>query len=287
MTRKLPGAPAAAALLSRAGEMAARLKEEGICPKLAVVRVGERADDLAYERGIEKRMTQCGAVLEKYVFPDDVTDAQLADCLDSLSAEPSVHGILLFRPLPKGLNEAELIGHIAPQKDIDGACAGSLAGVFTGSGTGFAPSTARAVIELLKYYEIPLSGTDTVVLGRSLVVGRPLAMLLLRENATVTVCHTRTVHPEEIARKAALLVCATGQMESVGSAYFAPGQTVIDVGIAWNEKKNKLCGDVLAEEAEGVADALTPVPGGVGAVTSAVLALQLMEAAERQRRGTK
>ena len=154
--------------------------------------------------------------------------------------------------------------------------------MFTNTNLGFSPCTAEAALEILKYYNIPLSGKKVAVIGRSLVIGRPIAMLLMHENATVTICHTKTVDVPGITKNADIVVVASGQMESVGADYLREGQTVIDVGISWNSEKNKLCGDVKFEEAEGIVDAITPVPGGVGGVTTSILVKHVIEAAIRQ-----
>ena len=204
--------------------------------------------------------------------------------LEDLNEDDSVHGILMFRPLPKQLNGEKARKLLSPAKDVDGCTDGSLAGVFTNTALGFPPCTARAAMEILKYYGVELKGKRVAVIGRSLVIGRPVAMMLMHANATVTICHTRTVDVPSITRDADILIAASGQMESVGAEYLREGQTVIDVGIGWNEAKQKLCGDVKAEEAEPVAAALTPVPGGVGSVTSAVLCKHVVEAARRQLR---
>jgi len=184
--------------------------------------------------------------------------------------------------LPKHLDGEALRRALAPEKDVDGITDGSLAGVFTGSGDGFAPCTAQAAIEILDYFHIDCTGKRAVVIGRSLVVGKPVAMMLMTKNATVTVCHTRTVDMPAITKQAEILVVCAGVMESIDAAYLSPGQTVIDVGINWNEEKGKLCGDVKFDEAEPLAGAITPVPGGVGTVTTSVLVSHVVEAAKRQ-----
>ena len=171
---------------------------------------------------------------------------------------------------------------LAAEKDVDGCTDLSLAGVFTNTELGFAPCTAEAAMEILKFYNIPLQGKKAVVIGRSLVIGRPVAMLLMHANATVTICHTKTTDITAITRDADIVVVASGQMESVGKEFLSEGQTVIDVGISWNSEKNKLCGDVKFDEAEEIVDAITPVPGGVGGVTTSILVKHVVEAAIRQ-----
>jgi methylenetetrahydrofolate dehydrogenase (NADP+)/methenyltetrahydrofolate cyclohydrolase len=244
--------------------------------------VGQRDDDLAYERGAVKRCEKVGVAVRSVVLPAEVESERFFRTLEELNADPAVHGILMFRPLPRHLDGEKARRMLAPEKDVDGCTDGSLAGVFTNTALGFPPCTAQAAMELLRYYGVDPKGKRVAVIGRSLVIGRPVAMMLMHANATVTVCHTRTVDVPAVTREADIVVAASGQMESVGANYLRPGQIVIDVGIGWNEAKQKLCGDVRAEEAELIAAALTPVPGGVGSVTSAVLCKHVVEAAKRR-----
>lgn len=282
MSMLLRGAPAAAALNEKTAQLVSELREKGIVPTLAIVRLGAREDDLSYERGAVKRCAAVGIETRCVSLPANVSGEELEKMLRSLSAEETVHGILLLRPLPPALDETRILRAIAPEKDVDGATEASLATVYAGAGEGFAPCTAQAVLELLDYYDIPVAGKRAVLLGRSLVVGRPAAMLLLHRGATVTLCHSKTENAAEIAREADILVAATGRRESVGAAYFRAGQTVIDVGIHYNEETQKLCGDIVFAEAESVVRAVTPVPGGVGALTTAVLAAHTAGAAARR-----
>lgn len=282
MSMLLRGAPAAAALNEKTVQLVSELREKGIVPTLAIVRLGAREDDLSYERGAVKRCAAVGIETRCVSLPADISGEKLERTLRSLSAEETVHGILLLRPLPPALDETRILRAIAPEKDVDGATEASLATVYAGAGEGFAPCTAQAVLELLDYYEIPIEGKRAVILGRSLVVGRPAAMLLLHRGATVTLCHSKTENAAEIAREADILVAATRRRESVGAAYFRAGQTVIDVGIHYNEETQKLCGDIVFAEAESVVRAVTPVPGGVGALTTAVLAAHTAKAAARR-----
>lgn len=278
-TQILKGAPVAAALNETMKADTAALKEKGIVPTLAVLRVGARADDLSYERGAMKRAAAVGIEVRNVVLPEDVDGDTFFRTLEELNEDASVHGILMFRPLPKHLDGEKARQMLVPSKDVDGCTDGSLAGVFTNTPLGFAPCTAQAAMEILHYYGIPVSGLRAAVIGRSLVIGRPVAMMLMHENATVTVCHTRTKDVPAVTREADLVIAASGQMESVGREYLREGQIVIDVGIGWNEEKQKLCGDVRFEEAEGLVSALTPVPGGVGSVTTAVLCRHVVDAA--------
>ena len=282
MSMLLRGAIAAAALNEKTAQTVSALREKGIVPTLAVVRLGAREDDLSYERAAVKRCAAAGIETRCVSFPENVSGGALEETLRGLSADTSVHGILLLRPLPAALDEARILRAIAPDKDVDGATEGSLAAVYAGTDGGFPPCTAQAVTELLEFYQIPVEGKHAVVLGRSLVVGRPAAMLLLHRGATVTLCHSKTENAAQIARGADILVAATGRRESVGAAYFHAGQTVIDVGIHCNKETQTLCGDVAFAEAESIVRAVTPVPGGVGALTTAVLAAHTAKAAARR-----
>ena len=277
----LKGAPAAEAIIQETAARAAALRTRGIVPCLAIVRAGERADDISYETGAVKKCTASGVAVKSVVLPADVSSGALLAALNALNRDPLVHGILLLRPLPEQADEQAALRLLAPEKDVDGCTAGSMAAVYANTGVGFAPCTAEAVLAVLDHYGIDPAGKRAVVLGRSTVVGRPVALLLMHRNATVTVCHTGTRDVASLAASADILVTATGRLENVTKAYLAPGQTVIDVGIGWSEKKRKLCGDVLFEDAEPLVSALTPVPGGVGAITSALLARHTVEAAER------
>ena len=281
MAEILKGAPVAAALNEKMSADVAELKAKGITPTLAIFRVGERDDDIAYERGAMKRCEQVGVAVKNVALPADVDSDTFFKTLDELNHDAGVHGILLFRPLPRHLDGERARKMLAPEKDVDGCTDGSLAGVFTNTALGYPPCTAQAAMELLHYYGIDPAGKRAAVIGRSLVIGRPVAMMLMHENATVTICHTRTRDVPNITKEADIVIAASGQMESVGAEYLRPGQTVIDVGIGWNEAKGKLCGDVKFEEAEPMVEKITPVPGGVGSVTTSVLVSHVVEAAKR------
>ena len=258
------------------------LKENGINPTLAILRVGEREDDLSYERGAKKRCELVGVEVKVFSLPIDVTEEEYLDTLDKLNKDITINGILMFRPLPKHIDESKARNMLSAAKDVDGCTDLSLAGVFTNTELGFSPCTAEAAMEILKFYDIPIEGKKVAVIGRSLVIGRPIAMLLMHENATVTICHTKTVDVPSITKEADIVVVASGQMESVGADYLKENQTVIDVGISWNNEKNKLCGDVRFDEVENLASAITPVPSGVGGVTTSILVKHVVEAAIRQ-----
>ena len=262
-------------------ERVSLLKEKGITPTLAIFRIGSKEADLSYERGILKRFSECGAEVIVRVFPEDVEEKDFIDALEEADRDERIHGILAFRPLPKRFDKDLLNRHIDPKKDVDGCTDLSLAGLFVNKELGFAPCTAQAAIEILDYYEIPISGKNIVVLGRSLVIGKPVSMMLLNRNATVTVCHRKTQDTPSIAFKADILVSAIGECENINRDYVSPHQTIIDVGINYSEEKNRLCGDVLFEEVEPLVENITPVPGGVGSVTTSILARHVIEAAEK------
>ena len=276
----LKGAAVTAAIKEQVQGMMEGL--EGQPPKLAIVRVGERPDDLSYERGAMKRMEAFGLRAQSYAFPEEINGEDFKEAFAAINRDPDVTGILLLKPLPPQIPEREIEAIIDPAKDLDGISPVNIAKVFAGEADGFAPCTAEAVVEVLKAYGIPISGKRAVIVGRSLVVGRPLAMLLLKENATVTVCHTRTKNLEEECRRAEILVAAAGRAKMLGASHVGEQAVVIDVGINVDED-GKLCGDVDFASIDGRAAMATPVPGGVGAVTTAVLAKHLAQAAKRSR----
>ena len=279
MAELLKGKPVADAMIARMRETADAQKSRGIEPTLCVVRVGERADDLSYEKGVKKRCEQVGVRLKQLILPETVTQDEFEAAFETVNRDPSVHGILLFRPLPKTLDSERIRKRFDPRKDVDGWTDGSLAGVYANTDLGFAPCTAQAVIELLRFYRVDPKGKRAVVIGRSLVIGRPVSLLLLHANATVTTCHTRTVDVPSIAREADILVCAAGVMKSVTEAFTNPNQIVVDVGIHWDEEKNGLSGDVDFDRVAPVVKAITPVPGGVGGITTCVLLDHVLTAA--------
>ena len=281
MAELLRGADVVSAINSKMVMEIEDLKARGVSPTLAILRVGERPDDISYERNAVKRCGTVGVTVNNIILPADVGQGELMRNIDALNEDVSVHGVLVLRPLPKHLDEDAVCAALKPEKDIDGITEGSLAGVFTGSGKGFAPCTAEACIEILDHYKIDCKGKRTVIIGRSLVVGKPVAIMLMGRHATVTVCHTRTVDVPAVARDAEILIVAAGKMECLTKEYFSPGQIVIDVGINWNDEKGKLCGDVKFDDAEPIVAAITPVPGGVGTVTTSVLVSHVVKAAKK------
>lgn len=281
MAQILKGAPVVEAMNEAIGREAAALKARGVEPTLAILRVGEREDDIAYERGATKRCEKMGVAVRNVLLPADVTQADLIQAIEALNQDDGVHGVLLFRPLPKHINDDVVRNSLSPEKDIDGITDLSLAGVFANTDTGYAPCTPQACMEILEYYGIDLKGKKATVVGRSLVVGKPAAMMLLARNATVTVCHTRTLDMPAACREAEVLIVSAGRAGIVDKSYLAPGQVVIDVGINVNED-GSLCGDVNFGDAEDIVEAVTPVPGGVGTVTTSVLVKHVVQAAKKR-----
>lgn len=248
-------------------------------PKLAIVRVGENPDDMSYERGATKKLKSFGLDVASYVFPQDISDEDFKKAFKDINEDDEVTGILLLRPLPRTINEKDIENMIDPKKDLDGISPINIAKVFAGNTTGFSPCTAEAVIEVLKAYDIELTGKRVTVVGRSMVVGKPVSMLLLKENATVTMTHTRTVDLKKTCSDAEIVIAAAGRAKMLNSDYCGQDAVMIDVGINVDEN-GKLCGDVDYATLDGKASAATPVPGGVGTVTTAVLAKHLIQAAK-------
>lgn len=269
------------ALLTRAGALA----ERGILPTLTIVRVGENESDLSYERGAEKRAQKVGVGIRKLALPGDVGAEALLETIRKLNDDDSVHGVLLLRPLPEQLkgDSQRICNALRPDKDVDAMTDLSSAGVYQGrSDLGFPPCTPEACMKILHHYGISCAGKRAVVIGRSLVVGRPLAMMLMGEDATVTLCHSKTPNLPEIARQADILVTAAGRLGFVDAGSVRPGQVVLDVSVNWDSEKNGIAGDCVFDTVEPVVSAITPVPGGVGAVTSSVLMEHVITAAERR-----
>jgi len=280
MAKQLLGKEVNADLNQQIIDRVEALKSKGVTPTLGIIRVGEKDADLSYERGATKRCEKLGVAYRKFVFPENVSQEELMKAIDQVNQDASIHGVLIFRPLPKTLDEKAVIAALDPEKDIDGITDGSMVGVYTGQKKGFPPCTAQAVMEILRHYQYDLKGKKAVVIGRSLVIGKPVAMMLLKENATVTICHTKTKDMAAEAREADILVVAAGHRDVVDDSFVKAGQVVIDVGINVNDE-GKLCGDVSYDKVEPIVDAITPVPGGVGSVTTSVLVSHVVEAAER------
>ena len=280
MAKQLLGKEVTAALNEKIKANVAELQGKGVNPTLCIIRVGENPSDISYERGATKRCETLGVVCEKILLPEDVSQEELLATIDKVNKDDSIHGVLLFRPLPKHLDQAVIENALAPEKDVDCMTDLSMSGVFTGKKIGFPPCTPQACMEILDHYGIDCTGKKAVVIGRSLVVGKPAAMMLIKKNATVTICHTRTVDMPSVAREADIIIVAAGRAGVVGAEYVKEGQTIIDVGINVNAE-GKLCGDVDFENVKDKCSFITPVPGGVGPMTIAMLMSNCVEAMKR------
>ena len=289
MAKRLLGKEVNEALVASLQTRTAALREKGVVPTLGIIRLGENPSDLSYEKGATKRAEEVGVAVKNYILPETATKEEVLAVIDEVNADASVHGVLMFRPLPKHLkaDQDEICNRLAPKKDVDSMTHMSNAGVFEGQDLGYAPCTPAACMEILDYYGIDCKGKNAVVIGRSLVVGKPAAMMLMGKNATVTVCHTKTVNTAEICKNADIIVTAAGVLNSLTKDFVREGQIVIDVSMNWNPEKitskgkGGMCGDAIFDEVEPIVEAITPVPGGVGAVTTTVLMKHVVEAAEK------
>lgn len=277
----LKGAAAAAALADQTAVRAKDLLDKGVQPKLAIIRVGERPNNLAYEKSAIKFCDKTGVAYQRYILPQEAAQEDLERTICQVNEDDSVHGCLMFRPLPPHMDEGAACAMLRPDKDVDGITAASISGVYTESGEGFPPCTAKACMVLLEHYGIPVKGKRVVVIGRSLVIGKPVAMLLLQNDATVTLTHSKSQNVQAICREADIIIAAIGRMELVDGGYLRTDgtQTVIDVGIHLKED-GKLTGDVKFDSVEPLAAAISPVPGGIGSLTASILVDHVVTAAE-------
>ena len=289
MAKRLLGKEVNEALVASLQTRTAALREKGVVPTLGIIRLGENPSDLSYEKGATKRAEEVGVAVKNYILPENASKEDVLAVIDEVNADASVHGVLMFRPLPKHLkaDQDEICNRLDPKKDVDSMTHMSNAGVFEGQDLGYAPCTPAACMEILDHYGIDCKGKNAVVIGRSLVVGKPAAMMLMAKNATVTICHTRTVNTAEICKRADIIVTAAGVLNSLTKDFVREGQIVIDVSMNWNPEKitakgkGGMSGDAIFEEVEPIVEAITPVPGGVGAVTTSVLMKHVVEAAEK------
>ena len=263
------------------GECEALVKD-GIQPKLAILRVGAKPNDLSYEKGALKKCDTIGIKAEVTELPEGTTQEEYIEALEKLNKDSSVNGILTFRPLPKGIDEEVIKNVIAPEKDVDCFSPMNTAKLMEGDKTGFPPCTPTAVVEILKHYNVPLKGAKVVVLGRSMVVGKPVSMLLLGENATVTICHSKTQDLQKVCADADVLVAGVGRARMVTADYVKEGAVVIDVGINAKPEGGGICGDVDTDDVLSKASMVTPVPAGVGSVTTSILAKHVIKACKQQ-----
>jgi methylenetetrahydrofolate dehydrogenase (NADP+)/methenyltetrahydrofolate cyclohydrolase len=282
IARLLDGKEAAAVLKEAMAKKVEELKGKGIVPTLGIVRVGEKPADLSYEKGAVKTAGEAGVAVKNYALPETASQDDLLKVIREANEDKSVHGVLLLRPLPKRINDNVIRAALLPAKDMDGITDGSMAGLYSGSGEGFAPCTAESCLRILDHFKIDVAGKKAVVLGRSTVIGKPVALLLLERNATVTICHSKTQNLPQTVREADVVIVAMGRALSVGKEYFRAGQYVVDVGV--NPKPNGekgICGDVKFDEAEPIVAGISPVPGGVGSVTACILVSHVIRAAAK------
>lgn len=257
------------------------LKENGIIPKLAIVRVGENADDISYERGVIKRNTKIGIEIKQIILEDDISENEYVNIITDLNNDESINAILCLRPLPKTINESKIKYIINEEKDVDCFNPINSSKLFEGDLDGYYPCTPEAVMKILKYYNVDLIGKKAVVIGRSMIVGKPVSMMLLKENATVTICHSKTKNLIDEVKNADIVIAAIGKAKVINDSYIKKDAVVIDVGINVDENGN-LCGDVDTDSVADIASMITPVPGGVGSVTTSVLAEHVVRACKKQ-----
>ncbi len=290
MAKRLLGKEVNEAIVANLLERTTALRAKGIVPTLGILRVGANPSDLSYEKGATTKGEQVGVEVRKFELPEDATKEQVLAAIDQLNADDSIHGVLMFRPLPKHLknDQNEICNRLDPKKDVDCMTHLSNAGVFEDrKDLGYAPCTPAACMEILDHYGIDCKGKTAVVIGRSLVVGKPAAMMLMSKNATVTICHTKTVDTAAVCRNADIIISAAGVLKSLTKDYVRPGQVIIDVSMNWDAEKitskgkGGMSGDAIFDEVEPIVEAITPVPGGVGAVTTSVLMKHVVEAAEK------
>lgn len=283
MAMILNGSAAARELTERLRARTDELRLRGLEPCLALLRVGEAEDDIVYERMVTRRCDAAGISVRRSVFPAEVTTQELIREVGHLNQDSSVHGVLIFRPLPAHIDDEAVRRALRPEKDVDGVSDLSLAAICTGSGAGFPPCAAEACIELIKHYGIELSGRRAVVIGRSLVVGKPAALMLLGEDATVTVCHRKTPELSRLCREADIIISAAGSAGLITADFVKPGQVLLDAGVSVGEN-GELCGDAVFDEVEPIVAAMSLPTGGVGPMTTAILAQHVVAAAKAMER---
>ena len=259
---------------------AQELKAHGVTPRLAVLRAGEDADDIFYERSIEKCCNKVGVEMCRVTLDRSVQRAELIAALRALNADAGIHGVLPLLPMPAQPRDTAVYEALALKKDVDGVTYRARAALYSGENRGFVPCTACACVEMLRRHNISVEGKRVVIIGRSTVAGKPAAMMLLAENATVTVCHSRSVNLPEVCRKADILVATAGHPGLIGREHVRAGQVILDVGTHMDEN-GVVRGDVRFDEVEPIVSAITPVPGGIGAVTTPILVGHTVEAAKR------
>jgi len=280
MAEILKGKDVVAAMKEKLTADVAELQAKGVNPTLAIVRVGERPDDISYEKGAMTRCKGIGVSVKNFVLPGDCTQDDLLKVIKEVNEDKGIHGCLLFRPLPKTMDENYVRNQLDPAKDVDGITDLSMAGTYACTELGFPPCTPTACMEILEHFGIDLKGKRVCIVGRSLVVGKPAAVMAIQRNGTVTVCHTKTKDMASVVRESDVVIACAGKAGVVGEGFFREGQIVIDVGINFDEEGN-MKGDVDFAAAEPIVQAITPVPGGVGTVTTSVLVKHVIQAAQR------
>ncbi len=279
MAEILKGNVVAAKIKEDMIERIKKLEASGKYPTLGIVRLGDNPSDVSYEKSAIKNCDAIGIKSKVFEKDTNMTTEELVSFMEELNNDKEISGILLFRPLPKHIDEEKIRNAISPAKDVDCMHPLNLEKIFEGDITGFSPATPKAAMEILLYNEIPLEGKNVVVVNRSMVVGKPLVMMLLEKNATVTICHSRTKNLEEITRNADVVVTALGKPKFFTEKFFTKDSVVIDVGVSMTED-GKLSGDVDYENVVNLVDKITPVPGGVGSVTTTLLLNQVVMACE-------
>jgi len=282
MNSLVTGKPAAEAIAIELKDEVEMLRAQGMAPHLTIIRVGAKPSDLAYERGAFSCLDSIGIKTDIVALSEKTPQSDLIECIKGLNDKTSTHGILLFRPFPHCYDEEILKQVIASEKDVDCFNPVNLVKIFEGDESGFAPCTPLAVMEMLKYYGISVNGKNVAVIGRSMVIGKPIAMMLLKENATVTICHSKTQNLPKIAAQADILVAAVGKARMVTPDYIKDGAVVIDVGINFDDD-GKMCGDVDTEKCRSKCSLISAVPGGIGALTTTMLARNVIAACRRQQ----
>lgn len=280
MTKKLLGSKVVNEIIINSKKECSELKEQGINPQIAVVRVGNNASDISYEKSIMNFMEKADISVKSIVLDENIKEDDFIKSLKEVNEDESINAILVFRPLPAQLDEDKIKYIISPSKDIDCFSPVNMAKLFISDTNGFYPCTPLGVMEMLDYYRINPEGKEVVIVGRSLVVGKPLSMMLLDRHATLTICHSRTKNLKEVCKKADILIVAVGRANMVDKEYIKKDAVVIDVGI--NFYDGKLTGDVDYESASEVAGMITPVPGGVGSVTTACLVKNVLKACKQK-----
>ena len=280
MANLLKGVPAGKAIAEELKDRIASLAERNIIPTVAIIRLGDFPDDVVYEKSVVKKFAKNNLNTVLVTLPKDIKEDELISKIEEINDDSTINGVLMMRPLPRSIDEKKVCDTLLPIKDSDGITSKSMANLYAGEKDVFGPCTAEACMELFKFYNIDLKGKNVVVLGRSLVIGKPLAMMLLKENATVTVCHSKTKNMSEICKNADIIVSAIGRPRFINEKFLKEGQIIVDVGINY-DMNGTLCGDVDFEKAEPLADSITPVPGGVGSVTTSILMRHVVESCER------